>query len=568
MRKKLMMYFSFSIIFIVITMSLLLTKIFDYKEQEIIKGYLRSNNKFAQNIIKNNKKINQYEFNSKEIRITYMDSYGNVIFDNQLNKSELQNHSNREEFKAAKEKGEGVSIRYSESAKKNMIYLATKLENGNIIRSSIYMDNLKVINGKFMDYYIVVIVLIIILSIWLCIKLTYIIVKPIKDLDQATSKIAKGELSRRVNITTKDELGKLGENFNFMAEKLEDTIKEVLDKQNRLEAILKCMDSGIIAVDRSFKVIMVNPYAERIFGIKRNVIGENLLDNIRNFELENLLTNNDKEYREIKIMFPEERDLRIKTTDIINRNEHIGTVAVVQDITDIKNLENIRSQFVANVSHELKTPLTSIKGFAETLREVDDTELRNKFLDIINSEAERLTRLINDILTLSHIEQQKEVKEQLIDVNKILGDVYILIKSTADKKEIELELKNNEIGQLLGDSDKFKQMLINLVDNAVKYTEPGGYVKIIPKSYEDYFSVTIEDNGVGISKEEIPRLFERFYRVDKARSRANGGTGLGLAIVKHILVLFNGNIEVESTLGVGSKFIIKIPYNINKKSNI
>lgn len=566
MRKKLMMYFSFSIIFIVVIMSLLLTKIFDYKEQEIIKGYLRSNNKLVESIIKSKKNINSQDFNSKEIRITYIDSYGNVIFDNQLNKSDLQNHSSREEFKTAKEKGEGVSIRYSESSKKNMIYLATKFENGNIIRSSIYIDNLKIINSKFMDYYIVVFLLIIILSIWLCTKLTYIIVKPIKDLDQATSKIANGELSRRVNITTKDELGKLGENFNFMTEKLEDTIKEVLDKQNRLEAILKCMDSGIIAVDRSFKVIMVNPYAEKIFGIKRNIIGENLLDNIRNFELENLLTNNDKEYKEIKIMFPEERDLRIKTTDIINRNEHIGTVAVVQDITDIKNLENMRSQFVANVSHELKTPLTSIKGFAETLREVEDVELRNKFLDIIDSEAERLTRLINDILTLSHIEQQREVKEQIIDVNKILSDVYILIKSSADKKQIHLELKNNNsIRQLLGDADKFKQMIINLVDNAVKYTEPGGNVKIIPKSHGDCFSVTIEDDGVGISKEEIPRLFERFYRVDKARSRANGGTGLGLAIVKHILVLFNGNIEVESNLGIGSKFVIKIPYNKNKR---
>lgn len=565
MRKKLTIYFSIAIIFTVVIMSLLLTKIFDYKEQEILKGYLRSNNRFIENIIKDYNKLDLYDLNSKEIRVTYMDSYGKVIFDTHIPKNELESHSNRDEFKIAKEKGEGVSIRYSESAKKNTIYLATKLENGNVLRSSMYIDSFKVINSRFMNYYMFVIVLIIMLSVCLSIKLTYIIVKPIKDLDEVTSKIAKGELSRRVNINSKDEIGKLGENFNFMAEKLEETINEVLDKQNRLEAILKCMDSGIIAVDRNFKVIMVNPYAERIFGIKKNIIGENLLDNIRSFELENLLVNNDNEYREIKIMFPEERDLRIKTTDIINRNEHIGTVAVVQDITDIKNLENIRSQFVTNVSHELKTPLTSIKGFSETLKEVDDVELKNKFLDIINSEAERLTRLINDILTLSHIEQQKEVKEQIIDLNKILEDVYLLIKTTADKKQIKLELQNNDIGQLLADADKFKQMIINLVDNAVKYTEAGGCVKIIPKSHNEYFSISIEDNGVGISKDEIPRLFERFYRVDKARSRANGGTGLGLAIVKHIVILFNGTIEVQSTLGKGSIFKIKIPYNVNKK---
>jgi two-component system phosphate regulon sensor histidine kinase PhoR len=346
-----------------------------------------------------------------------------------------------------------------------------------------------------------------------------------------------------------------------MADKLEITLNEVTDKQNRLEAILQSMDSGVIAVDRKNKVIIINPYAKKIFGITKDIIDQNLLDNIRNFELEHIFNNSDDNYKEIKITWPEERELRIKTADIINANEHIGTVAVVQDITEVKKLEKMRTQFVANVSHELKTPLTSIKGFAETLKYVDDAQTKEKFLNIIDEEVERLTRLITDILTLSHIEQQKEVINKIIDVNKIIDAVYNLMKNTANLKGIQLIVKKQEIKKITGDKDKFKQMLINLVDNALNYSENGDSVNIGMESMANKFVLWVEDTGVGIAKKQIPRLFERFYRVDKARSRSKGGTGLGLAIVKHIVIQFNGRIYVESELGKGSKFIVEIPYN-------
>jgi len=233
---------------------------------------------------------------------------------------------------------------------------------------------------------------------------------------------------------------------------------------------------------------------------------------------------------------------------------------VVHDITEVKRLENMRTEFVANVSHELKTPLTSIKGFAETLKYVDDIETRDKFLNIINDEAERLTRLISDILLLSDIEQQRESKKEKVNVNKAIGDVYNLIKNTADKKNIILSIEGEDVPDLIGDGDRFKQMLINLVDNGVKYCESGDKVVISRRNEKRYCVISVEDTGNGIPQEYIPRLFERFYRVDKARSRAKGGTGLGLAIVKHIVLSFKGNIAVESKVGVGTKFIIKIPY--------
>ncbi|WP_291637336.1 ATP-binding protein, partial [Clostridium sp.] len=205
--------------------------------------------------------------------------------------------------------------------------------------------------------------------------------------------------------------------------------------------------------------------------------------------------------------------------------------------------------------------LTSIKGFAETLKYVDDAETKEKFLNIINEEAERLTRLITDILTLSNIEQQKELKKEKINVNNIVEAVYNLMKNTADAKGIHLSIQQQDIKTFIGDADIFKQMLINLVDNAINYSETGDSVCIGTENTADKYIIWVKDTGVGIAKQQIPRIFERFYRVDKARSRSKGGTGLGLAIVKHIVLEFNGEIYVESELGIGSKFIVEIPYN-------
>jgi two-component system, OmpR family, phosphate regulon sensor histidine kinase PhoR len=324
------------------------------------------------------------------------------------------------------------------------------------------------------------------------------------------------------------------------------------------------MDSGVIAIDINYRIIMINPYARKIFGINENIIGNNLMDSIRNFELEDIFKEEKKEHREIKIIWPRERNLRIKTADIINdSNNKIGTVAVVQDITDIKRLENMRSEFVANVSHELKTPLTSIKGFSETLKYVDDDENKNKFLNIINDEADRLTRLIDDILTLSHIENYKNFERERINIKEVIENVCYLMKDTAKKKNIEIKSYASDVLNICGNKDRFKQMLLNLVDNAVKYSNEGGLVEVGNKLEGKNHIIWVKDNGVGISKEHQERLFERFYRVDKARSRRQGGTGLGLAIVKHIVMEFNGTIKIDSKVGMGSKFTVFIP--VSKK---
>ncbi|WP_278600417.1 sensor histidine kinase, partial [Clostridium tertium] len=238
----------------------------------------------------------------------------------------------------------------------------------------------------------------------------------------------------------------------------------------------------------------------------------------------------------------------------------IGVVITVLDITDIKRLENIRSQFVANVSHELKTPLTSIKGFAETLKFVEDLPTRNKFLDIIDKEAERLTNLINDILILSNIENNHKMKEEEFNPAKVIEDVINMVTPQMNSKQIEINFSSNGTNELNGDRDKFFQMILNLVENAIKYSNDKTLISIRTYDINDYTYIEVEDNGIGIPKEDLPRIFERFYRVDK--SRAKGGTGLGLAIVKHIARMFNGEIFVKSTLNKGTKFTIKLRKSI------
>lgn len=564
MRKKLTFYILSTVFFTIFIVTLLLISIVDYQYEQNVKINLKNNNKIISSSISSNdlKDLNKFfrkVYDNSDISVTYIDDNLKVLVNDEgdiKNNFDINNYS---ELVDAKKNGEGYAIRYSNNLNKNVIYYAS-YSNSHFIRSSqpaILMQNMQ---WSFIKYYMLIIIITIIISTVFAIKLSNIIVKPIKDLEFTTSMISKGELQRRVNVKSNDELGHLGKTFNHMAEQLQVTIKDSLEKQNRMEAILKSMESGVVAVDKKNRIIMTNPYADKLFGLNGNMIGQNLMDSIRDFEIEDIFNMDSDDYKEINVLWPKERILRIRTADIINNDlKHIGKVAVVQDITDIKKLENIRSNFVANVSHELKTPLTSIKGFAETLKYVQDEQKRIKFLNIIDEEAERLTRLINDILTLSDIEAGMEKKADIFDASDIVSNVYNLMKNTADTKEINLNIIENAAFKLNGDKDEFKQMLINLVDNAIKYSENGASVSIAASLQPDSYILYVQDTGVGIPEKNISRLFERFYRVDKARSRANGGTGLGLAIVKHIVMNFNGNIKVESEIGKGSKFIIKIP---------
>ncbi|MBE6044162.1 MULTISPECIES: two-component system histidine kinase PnpS [Clostridium] len=563
MRNKLTLSILSNVILSLILITPLYMIMINYQQEEIIKRNLKSNNELTIRMIESKSilDIDKYfnSFNKSSIRVTLIDKNGLVLKDSEGLYEDMDNHNIRKEIVDARKQGYGYSVRYSKSLQRTMIYYATSFNNGYIVRSSMPMEVVMGLERRYLKYYLVILGIVFFVSFLFSSKLSYVIVKPLKELEFITFRIAKGEYDRRVNIVSQDEIGQLAKTFNHMADQLQYTLKDSLEKQNKLESILKSMDSGVIAVDKEYKVIMINPYAQKIFGIKEDIIGKNLMNFIKDYELGEIFKNSE-DNKEIQISWPEKKILKIKTADIISNKRRIGIVAVVQDITDIKRLENMRSQFVANVSHELKTPLTSIKGFAETLKYVEDKDTREKFLSIINDETDRLTRLISDILILSDLEQHKEFKvKEDIDVTEAIINVYNLMKNTADKKGVKLQTECNENITIIGDKDKFKQMLINLIDNAIKYSERGDFVLIKCKNGKNVCVITIEDTGVGIPKEHIPRLFERFYRVDKARSRSRGGTGLGLAIVKHIVLSFKGEIFVESEIGKGTKFIVKIP---------
>ena len=330
------------------------------------------------------------------------------------------------------------------------------------------------------------------------------------------------------------------------------------DKKNKLEAILESMESGVIAIDNNENIILINSYSQKLFDLKEDNIGKKISDCIIDYDLINFIREIPEiGTKEVKLFHPIERELRVKKSPIINYlNNSIGIVITVQDITDIKRLENMRSEFVANVSHELKTPLTSIKGFSETLRYVDDSETKNKFLDIIDKESERLTNLINDILILSNIENIHKMESEYFNPGDVIENVLDMVKSQAYKKSIIIKYNDCFNSEILGSKDKFHQLAVNLIENAIKYSNENGIVKIDLTLEEQYFVFKVKDNGIGIPKNDIPRIFERFYRVDKSRSTR--GTGLGLAIVKHIVKLFNGEISVKSKVGIGSTFTVKI----------
>ncbi|MBP3915412.1 MULTISPECIES: sensor histidine kinase [unclassified Clostridium] len=503
-----------------------------------------------------NEDLSIYKFKGNSVRFTVVNKEGDVIFDNE--RSDLENHKDRQEIIDAFNNGTGSSVRFSKTLSIDMVYYATKIDNDMVIRSSVPVSNIKVFTSGTLKYYVAIVIVVFLLSLALAVKLVKIIVYPIKELEKVTAKIANGNLNKRAIIGNYDEIGLLAQTFNNMADQLETKINDSLDKQNKLEAILESMESGVIAVDNNEKIILSNPYSKKLFDLKGDVIGKRISSCIIDYDLINFIREvPDIGSKEIRLFHPVEREIRVKKAPIISGlKNQIGIVIALQDITDIKRLENMRSEFVANVSHELKTPLTSIKGFSETLRYVDDFETKNKFLNIIDKEAERLTNLINDILILSNIENLHKMDNGNFSPKEVIENIIDIVRKQSEKKQIKIEFINEFNGEIVGSKDKFHQLALNLIENAIKYSNENGNVRVVITSNNGYFIFKVIDNGIGITKNDLPRIFERFYRVDKSRSTK--GTGLGLAIVKHIVKLFNGDITVDSEVGVGSTFTVRI----------
>ena len=341
-----------------------------------------------------------------------------------------------------------------------------------------------------------------------------------------------------------------------------------LERQNAaIQAILSSMVEGVVAVSKDTRILSLNPTIEKIFAVKASEsIGKFLLESIRNNDLaeviNKVLKSGEFISQELDLSWPVQKTFQVNASPIFDAGNISGCLLVIHDITQLRKLEKMRSDFVANVSHELKTPITSIKGFVETLIEgaLEDKENSREFLKIINNHTERLNNLINDLLDLSQIES-RAVKLNLsdFDLRELIEEVLTGFISQIKKKGISVSLEISAGLRLKADKERIQQVLVNLIDNAVKFNKENGSIKIYVQDSGATIKVTVEDSGQGIPEKDKPRIFERFYRVDKARSRELGGTGLGLSIVKHIIELHGGSAGVESTEGLGSKFFFVLP---------
>jgi len=419
-------------------------------------------------------------------------------------------------------------------------------------------------------YLIVIFTLCLAVSILLWYRFIFHITRSIKNITRAVSDITDGNYEELIHYEYDDEMGELVKAFNLMANKLKSIMEEMYDRNSKLEAVLKGIVNGVIAIDDHGKIILINEAAKKILNLSNtDVIDKYLLEVIRNYklsrELDSYIHKKTKNNVDFEINLPQNKTLKVYINPIVNSelaNKTIGTVIVFNDITELKRLERIRSDFVANVSHELRTPLTSIMGFVETLKEgnIKDEATTERFLDIISLETERLTRLINDILTLSEIENVREdVKKDVIGIKDLIEDITYILDSKAKEKNVNILIKiDPEDLKIIANRDRIHQLFINLIDNGIKYNKENGTVIINVWKEKCNINISVKDTGIGIPREHIPRIFERFYRVDKGRSRKLGGTGLGLAIVKHIIESMNGDIVINSEPGVGTEFLITL----------
>jgi len=508
-------------------------------------------------------------------RITVILPDGVVIADSDHDPAKMENHKNRPEIINAF-RGEADSIsRYSDTLEKEMMYVALPIEENNIARAVIRTSiSISDIDDKIRQAIYQVIMDGIFIAVFASIVAFFIskkFTRPIEEMKEGAKAFSEGNLSRKLVIPNSEEMAGLAQAMNSMATTLDDKIKTTIQQKNELDSVLSSMQEGVIALDRNNQIISINPSAADIFHVTPDDIHHTSIEeSIRNHQLLKFISDADKN------QIPIERDIVLlnnNTKRIVyvhsaplmdaNRNQ-IGMLVILNDVTKLRQLENIRQEFAANVSHEIKTPLTSIKGFIETLINEPgiSQEERLRFYDVIERNVSRLNAIIEDLLQLSQIEQIEDRSQLTLietDLSEAISNAVHACKENADKKNSLIEKKNLSEKRIKADPQLIEQAMINLIDNAIKYSSGKSHIIVESISKESEVILKVTDNGPGIDKKHLNRLFERFYRVDKGRSRKLGGTGLGLAIVKHIVMAHSGRIEVDSKPGQGSIFSIHLP---------
>jgi two-component system phosphate regulon sensor histidine kinase PhoR len=498
-------------------------------------------------------------------RVTLTDENGTVLADSERNPAEMENHLNRPEIQEARLKGQGSTIRYSRTIGMDMIYVAFPVKEDRFITGYVRLARplveVKHATEKMNRSLIMSILIMIIPSLLIAIMFSYRLTVPIKAMEMFTERLRRGREPGSLFIETGDEMKKLADNINYLVLELQNQIRTANIEKEKLVAAFASMSEGVLVLNSESRIEISNLAFKRMFGAQfGEVTGKTLIEAFRNIALQNAFDR----FRSTGEQLSEEITIGDETAPVtLNvsfskiRGEEEKTILVFHDVTRLKKLERMRMDFVANVSHEIKTPLTAILGFVETLQSgaLDDKETALRFLDIINKHAQRLNRLLEDLLTISNIEMgEMKFFFESVSISGIVENIIPVISAKADEKQITLERNIPETLPLIrADRDRIVQILLNILDNAVKFTPEKGKVSISATDKGDgTVEIRISDTGIGVPQNEISRLGERFYRVEKTRSRELGGTGLGLSIVKHLMAAHGGRMEIQSRLGVGT----------------
>lgn len=505
-----------------------------------------------------------------DARVTLVDAQGTVITDTMFDAAKLGPHNGRPEIYKALQGETGVAIRFSDTERQQMIYVAVPFENSDgqgVVRLARSLEEVESVHYHILLLILLAIMVIGFIAYVISTRLAANFTRPLTELTSTVEEIARGDLNKRISYWSDDELGLLATAVNYMAQEMDKTLTEISAVNNRLEVVLRNTVNGIIMVDLEARITYANPKAVKLLVMGNEYQGRKHVEVINNYDLLQAIDEVRRMLqpvrKEIQLFTPAEKQIEANILPICKDipQKYGGVLVVLNDITELKRLERVRRDFVANVSHELKTPVASISGFAETLMNENQENPQNvrEFSEIIYNEAIRLSKLINRLLELSRLESGKSgLNIRNVDMVRLIQDTVDLVKLDGRSTKINII---KPTGQVLVECDKelIIQVLLNLLDNALIHSPEDKPITITLEDEGEKIKVLVIDRGEGIPENEAERVFERFYRVDKARSRKTGGTGLGLSIVKHLVENHNGVTGVDSTPGKGSTFYFIIP---------
>jgi two-component system phosphate regulon sensor histidine kinase PhoR len=503
-----------------------------------------------------------------DTRVTIIALNGTVLGDSDQDPAIMENHATRPEVMEALASGMGESTRFSTSLGKDMMYVAVPVRNqGTTMGVARVALPLLVVRDS-VNRLTLIIVLAILATAALVIVAAVLIgrrtTRPLREVTEASGRMASGDLGQRIPVRSKDETGQLAQAFNEMSSNVNKLVGDISVEKTKLQTVLANMADGVIMTDVEGRIVLANRTSERLFNFSENhMINKPLIEAVRDHEADEMLklclSTGQTQTGQFESAISK-RFLRVIGVPIVE-GKLTGALLLFQDLTEMRNLQTMRRELVGNISHELRTPIAGIKAMVETLRDgaVDDKEAARDFLVRIDGEVDRLTQMVSELTELSRIETgSAELRMSSMNLNLLVDDVITQLSTQAQRQQVTITAElATDLPIIQADHDRIRQTLTNLVHNAIKFNHPGGRVTVSTRADADSVTVSVSDTGIGISKDDLPHVFERFYKADKARP--TGGSGLGLAIAKHVIQAHSGSIQAHSEEGKGSTFSFNLP---------